>query len=117
MWKNKFHLIILLFTLSTVTSHAAQNPTCDTERLINCQKNAATLSIEEKAECSTLSSACQSSAQEGDSQTQKTTYHPCKDVCSPEKLLKCTKNYSTLSLQQQAFCTKMTDNCKDCPKE
>ena len=114
-------LFALFFTLSTLNVYASVPQAqcknhCETEQLINCHKNMKTLSIADKAQCSKLASDCQTCNEGTKPSAQKTEHAPCQDVCSTDKLLECTKNFATLSIQQKAFCTTMTANCQDCPK-
>ena len=66
---------------------------------------------------SNLCSAYQSCKQEAKTPIHKSESHPCQEICFTEKLIKCTKNFETLTIVQNAFCTQMISNCQDCPKK
>ncbi len=89
---------------------------CNTEQLIECHKKFETLPIEEKGECSKMTANCQSCT-EGKKAQINQTQNNCADICNTEKLIQCNKEFETLSIEQKAFCSKMTADCQGCTEE
>lgn len=99
---------------ATIKSSANQcHNTCDINQLLRCHKEMDTLSIDEKAECAKITQYCHTCTQERKAQVNQSK-HPCTDVCDTEKLIECNKKFDTLTTEQKAFCTKLTDECQDC---
>jgi len=89
---------------------------CNTEKLIQCHKKAETLSLQEKAECTKMTTDCQTCTEGKKEETAKTneTSKKCTDICSTEKLIHCNKDVDHLSLEEKAECSKMTSDCQTC---
>ena len=86
---------------------------CNTEQLIRCNKKVENLSIEEKAECSKMTSDCQTCT-EGKKPQINQTQKKCTDICNTEQLIRCNKKVENLSIAEKAECSKMISDCQTC---